>query len=162
MKTHDLKAGASGAVESDAAPKNFALPVISDKKASSMDRPVWRSIEEKNGDPSLLEARKDEFPKGAGVLDNVGRRGFLQLLGGGLAVAGASACWRPPEEKIFPFTTAPADVTPGVPRHYASALTLDGYATGVVVESYDGRPIKVEGNALHPSSHGATSLIQQA
>ncbi len=163
MKTPDLKAGATSEVESGAARNEFPLPVISDKTASSMDRPMWRSLEEKNGDPALLEARQDEFPKGAGVLSNVDRRSFLQLLGGSLAVAGATACWRPPEEKIFPYTRAPEDVTPGVPRNYASAFTtLGGYATGVVVESYDARPIKIEGNELHPASGGATGPFEQA
>ncbi len=162
MKTPDLKAGATSEVEPGAR-SEFPLPVISDRTPSSMDRPMWRSIEEKNGDAALLEARQDEFPKGAGVLNNVDRRSFLQLLGGSLAVAGASACWRPPEEKIFPYTRAPEDVTPGVPRNYASAFTtLGGYATGVVVESYDGRPIKVEGNELHPASGGATGPFEQA
>ena len=31
-------------------------------------------------------------------------------------------------------------------------------AIGIVVTSHDGRPTKVEGNSLHPSSHGATDV----
>ena len=39
---------------------------------------------------------------------------------------------------------------------------LDGYAAGVVVKHYMGRPIKVEGNPHHPASLGATDAFAQA
>jgi molybdopterin-containing oxidoreductase family iron-sulfur binding subunit len=53
----------------------------------------------------------------------------------------------------------PADYIPGVPKHYASALELGGFAAGVVVTAYDGRPIKVEGNPLHPYLGDAANKI---
>jgi molybdopterin-containing oxidoreductase family iron-sulfur binding subunit len=49
-------------------------------------------------------------------------------------------------------------VTPGNPLHFASAYALEGYASGLLVESHAGRPTKVEGNPDHPDSLGATGL----
>lgn len=45
---------------------------------------------------------------------------------------------------------------------YATARELNGVSTGLLITSYDGRPIKVEGNPLHPSSLGATDFQMQA
>ena len=62
----------------------------------------------------------------------------------------------------MPYTEMPEDVTVGVASHYASVLTRRGEALGVVVQSYEGRPTKVEGNPDHPASAGATDLHAQA
>ena len=39
---------------------------------------------------------------------------------------------------------------------------LAGYGRGALVTSFEGRPIKVEGNPLHPASLGATDVFAQA
>jgi molybdopterin-containing oxidoreductase family iron-sulfur binding subunit len=41
-------------------------------------------------------------------------------------------------------------------------MTRNGYGFGVLVDQYEGRPIKIEGNPLHPSSLGASDAIVQA
>src|SRR6185295_3046752 len=45
--------------------------------------------------------------------------------------------------------------------YYASVMSSRGDAMGVLVESHEGRPTKVEGNPQHPSSRGATDLWLQ-
>ena len=51
---------------------------------------------------------------------------------------------------------------PGRPLFYATAMTLGGRATGLLVESHEGRPTKIEGNPSHPASLGATDVFAQA
>ena len=46
--------------------------------------------------------------------------------------------------------------------YYASAVTLGGYASPVLVESHLGRPTKIEGNDQHPASLGGTDIFTQA
>jgi molybdopterin-containing oxidoreductase family iron-sulfur binding subunit len=93
---------------------------------------------------------------------DLSRREFMQLLGASAALAGATGCVREPTDKILPYLTTPPDVLPGVSRPYATAMTLDGYATGLLVDSVDGRPVKIEGNPDHPASLGAAGVYEQA
>ena len=95
-------------------------------------------------------------------LDQVSRRGFFKLIGASAAVVGLAACSSRPSREIRPYVHQPPEVTPGVPLHYATALVEDGFATGVLVESHEGRPTKIEGNPDHPTSRGATRAIEQA
>jgi Fe-S-cluster-containing dehydrogenase component len=88
------------------------------------------------------------------------RRTALRLLAASLAGA-AGACGRPAEE-IVPTVRAPEHLLPGVPRRYATALPHLGYGRGVHAVLVDGRPIKVEGNPLHPASLGATDVLMEA
>jgi Fe-S-cluster-containing dehydrogenase component len=88
------------------------------------------------------------------------RRQFLKLLTAStLAQAG---CARAPAEKIVPYVRAPEYALPGEPVFYATACALSGYGMGVLVESNEGRPSKVEGNPSHPASLGATDVFAQA
>ena len=89
------------------------------------------------------------------------RRAFLKVMGASLGVAGLAAC-RWPKETILPFAHRPEDRIPGVPQQYATAMELAGAAVGLLVTSYDGRPVKIEGNPLHPTSRGAASALAQA
>jgi molybdopterin-containing oxidoreductase family iron-sulfur binding subunit len=90
------------------------------------------------------------------------RREMLQRLGLGFAAAGLAACTRAPDQEIVPYVQQPREVTPGVARFYATSMIEGGYATGLLVESHEGRPTKIEGNPRHPASLGATSAIHQA
>jgi molybdopterin-containing oxidoreductase family iron-sulfur binding subunit len=104
-----------------------------------------------------------EFP--ASVLrppGDVTRREFMRVMAASAALAGLTGCTvQPPDDPILPFVTNP-DTPPGVVRHYATAMTIDGDAVGLVVESHEGRPTKIEGNPRHPSSLGAAGVFQQA
>ena len=90
------------------------------------------------------------------------RRELLKFGGVSLALAGLTACTRQPAEKIIPYVRQPEEIVPGKPLFFATAMTLGGYATGLLVESNMGRPTKAEGNPLHPGSLGATDTFCQA
>src|ERR1700759_4018048 len=90
------------------------------------------------------------------------RRRFMQLVGASAAVSFASGCSPDVPEKILPYARRPPDVIPGESNHYATSLAIGGFATGLIVDTREGRPIKVEGNPDHPCSLGATSIYHQA
>jgi len=123
----------------------------------------WRSLEERLGRGDLREALTREFPDGADLPpDWIGRRNFVKLLGASLALAGVGGCVSRPRERILPYVARPPELTPTVAQHYATAMELDGYATGLLVESHTGRPTKIEGNPDHPASLGAAGVFEQA
>jgi molybdopterin-containing oxidoreductase family iron-sulfur binding subunit len=123
----------------------------------------WRSLEELAGSSEFQEMMRREFPKGASEwVDSVSRRGFLKLMGASLAMAGMTACTKQPNEPIVPYVKQPEEVVPGRPLFYATAFTLSGYASPVLVESHLYRPTKVEGNDQHPASLGGTDIFAQA
>jgi len=93
--------------------------------------------------------------------DSVSRRRWLQIMGASLALGSMSGC-RYEEEKIAPFAFRPVDRIPGVPQKYASMIELSGVAQPIVATSFDGRPIKLDGNKKHPQSKGASSTFTQA
>jgi molybdopterin-containing oxidoreductase family iron-sulfur binding subunit len=92
----------------------------------------------------------------------VARRTFLKLMGASIALAGIGACTRQPAEKIVPYVRQPEDLVPGQPLFFATAMALGGVATGLLVESHEGRPTKIEGNPAHPGSLGASDVFAQA
>ena len=111
----------------------------------------------------MSDGRRESFEAYLRTLecDEISRRSFLKLLGASIALAGIEGCTRMPAEKILPYVNQP-EFTPGVASHYATAMVLDGYASGVLVESHDGRPTKIEGNPDHPASLGAAGIFEQA
>jgi molybdopterin-containing oxidoreductase family iron-sulfur binding subunit len=132
------------------------------RDGSSARRP-WRSLEELAATPAFLEWARREFPEQASTLEDAkGRREFLSLMGASLALAGLTACTKQPKEMILPYVRQPEEIVPGRPLFFATALGHDGYARGVLVESHEGRPTKVEGNPQHPQSLGATDVFGQA
>jgi molybdopterin-containing oxidoreductase family iron-sulfur binding subunit len=122
----------------------------------------WRTLAEQSG-ANLDELAGDEFASRLpDAFDAVERRTFLKLMGASLAMAGMAGCTRQPPEQIFPYTRQPEEIVPGRPLHFATAMTVGGCARGVLVESHEGRPTKIEGNPLHPASLGATDIFAQA
>ena len=139
------------------------LPAIRARLAGTNGRDFWRGLEELAETPEFTEFLHREFPRQASEwADGSSRRGFLRLMGASLALAGVSGCGLNKPEKIVPYVRAPEAIVPGRPLFFATALSLGGYATGVLVESQMGRPIKVEGNEKHPASLGATDAFAQA
>ena len=122
----------------------------------------WRSLAQLEGSPESRAFLEREFPEGASELpEGVTRREMMMLLGASLSLAGIAGCRRPVEE-IVPYVTAPEDTVPGIPRYYATTMPFRRSAYGVIVESHEGRPTKVEGNPAHPSTLGASSSLVQA
>jgi MoCo/4Fe-4S cofactor protein with predicted Tat translocation signal len=123
----------------------------------------WRSLEELSRDEdSFDEFFHQEFPQQAVALDKgVDRRDFMKLMGASVAMAGLAAC-KQPAESIVPYVRQPENMIPGQPIFFATAMTLGGYASGVLAESHMGRPTKIEGNPDHPSSLGGSDAFMQA
>jgi MoCo/4Fe-4S cofactor protein with predicted Tat translocation signal len=133
------------------------------KLQGTRGREYWRSLEAVAETPEFKEFLHREFPQNASEwLDPVGRRGFLKLMGASLALAGVTACTRQPDETIVPYVRQPEELVPGKPLFYATAMPFAGSGVGLLVESHEGRPTKIEGNPDHPSSLGATDLFAQA
>ncbi|MDQ3346855.1 MAG: TAT-variant-translocated molybdopterin oxidoreductase [Acidobacteriota bacterium] len=127
-----------------------------------MSRTYWRSLAQVEERPEARAFIEREFQEGAAELpDGVTRRDMMLLLGASLSLAGLAGCRRPVEE-IVPFVTAPEDAVPGIPRFYATTMPFRRSAYGLIVESHEGRPTKVEGNPSHPSTLGASSSRVQA
>ena len=116
-----------------------------------MSRTYWRSLAQIEDRPEFRAALEREFPEGASELpEGVTRREMMMLLGASLSLAGLAGCRRPVEE-IVPYVTAPEEIVPGIPRYYATTMPFGRSAYGLIVESHEGRPTKIEGNPAHPA-----------
>ena len=125
-------------------------------------RRMWRSPGEQALGPQWRALPTPEFALAAEVWPpGMDRREFLRMMGASLALGGLAAC-TPPVGKLVPYVTAPEEALPGSPEFYATAIPVEGYARGILVESHLGRPTKIEGNPAHPDSRGATDALTQA
>jgi len=161
-KREDVCPSKKGKLDLDSVRERIDAAVAHDA-AEKTGPEYWRSLEELAGSPAFQEALHREFPKGASEwVDSVSRRGFLKVMGASMALAGMTGCVRLPLEPIVPYVRQPEDVIPGRPQFYATAMTLGGYASPLLVESHLGRPTKIEGNDKHPASLGGTDIFAQA
>ena len=124
-------------------------------------REHWRTLDQLACSEEFRGWVEREFPENATELSDPSRRGVLKLMAASLGLAGLTACRRP-VERILPFSRGVEDVIPGKAVYYATSTPLGGVSTGLLVESNDGRPTKIEGNPKHPSSLGACSAYEQA
>lgn len=122
----------------------------------------WRSLDQVADTPEFRQWVEREFPSTAvELLDGKTRRGILKVMAASFGMAGLVACSRP-ELRFAPQVRGQMDYVPGAPYNYTTAMVLNGQATGLVVETYDGRPHKIEGNPDHPVSQGAATAMMQA
>jgi len=131
--------------------------------ATSGDRRWYQTLAERDGDAAIETKRVTEF-EGDRPFEpppGVDRRTFMSLMGASMALAGLAGCRRP-EEKILPYTKRPEDLIPGKSEYFATTLPFYGTALGLLVESVDGRPIKIEGNPDHPETLGGSTAYVQA
>ena len=124
---------------------------LQDDETPRNGKKYWRSIEELADSPVFREFVAREFPQQAEEWnDPIERRTFIKLMGASLALAGLSGCVFQPPEKIVPNVKQPEEQVPGKALFYATAATLFGAATPILVRSNEGRPTKIEGNPDHP------------
>lgn len=123
----------------------------------------WLSLEQYNGDPEFAKRAENEFMSSPYASedgkDGFARRDFLKLMGASIAMA-TTACVRRPVQHIIPYAQAPKEITPGEANYYASTWYDGNEGYGLLVKTLEGRPIKLEGNPLHPMNQG--SLVSRA
>jgi len=123
----------------------------------------WRSLDELADTPEFRDHAENEFPHGANdpgaTLD---RRELLKVIAASAAFAGLTGCTKLPTQRIVPYVRQPEQIIPGKPLFYATAVTLGGVASGILVESHMARPTKVEGNPDHPANLGSSDAFAQA
>lgn len=134
------------------------------EQASVTGRKYWRSAGELKDTPEFRGWLEREFPAGAAEMegDGLSRRNFLQLMGGSLALAGFGlASCRRPEAYLVPYAKSVEWLVPGKLVYYATSMPRRRGAMPLIAATVDGRPIKLEGNSLHPLSNGATDPFAQ-
>lgn len=104
----------------------------------------------------VLELFEDDFLKLSSS-----RRDFLKVFGFSFASAAIIAGCKKPVQKAIPYVIQPPELTPGKSLYYATSF-YDGHEySGILVKTRDGRPVKIEGNALNAfNGEGTTARVQ--
>jgi molybdopterin-containing oxidoreductase family iron-sulfur binding subunit len=138
------------------------MSLVQIQSAKKTGPKYWRSLDHAANTPEFQEWVQREFPTTAAeMMDGNSRRTILKLMAASFGMAGMVACSRP-EIKFAPQARGQEDYIPGEAYNYATAMVLNGQATGLLVRTYDGRPVKIEGNPDHPTSQGAATSLMQA
>ncbi len=149
--------------QAESAAPALSVEDVQSRLEGKKGRAYWRSLEELAGDPKFERLLQREFPHQAPRdMAPLARRDFLKLMGASLALAGLTGCSFQPQEQIVSQVKASEDQIPSIPQFYATAMHLNGSAIGLLAESNNGRPTKIEGNPSHPSSLGGTDIWAQA
>lgn len=134
-------------------------------KESTRDKRYWLSLEQWSEDPEFQKLAEQEFASSplreGDSEDGWARREFLKLMGASLAMA-TTGCIRRPVQKIVPYAKQPEEVTFQIPNFYTSTYFDGSESIALLVKTMEGRPLKIEGNPLHPVSKGGTSARAQA
>jgi MoCo/4Fe-4S cofactor protein with predicted Tat translocation signal len=123
----------------------------------------WKGIEQLANHPDFVKNAHQEFPNPPAPEEDLGhsRRDFLKMMGFGMSAVALAAC-EAPIRKAIPYVNKPVDVDPGIANYYASTYVNGGDYCSIVVKTREGRPIKVDGNALSSVSKGGTSAQVEA
>lgn len=122
----------------------------------------WKGIEQLANSPEFVKHANKEFNPPAPDEDpGHSRRDFLKMMGFGVAAVSLAAC-EAPIRKAIPYVHKPVDVDPSIPSYYASTYTNGGDYCSIVVKTREGRPIKVEGNALSGVTKGGVTAQVEA
>src|SRR5258707_2247666 len=139
--------------------------VFSHPPEESSGKHYWRGSEELAKTPEFQQWLQREFPAGAAELetDAGSRRNFMRLMGGSMALAGIglSGCRRP-ESYIVPYTKSVEWLIPGKAVLYTTFMPTRSGGLPLIATTFEGRPTKLEGNPLVPSSNGGTESFAPA
>ena len=129
-------------------------------------RQYWRSLDELAETPEFKDFLHREFPAGASEFtDPVSRRHFVKIMSASFMLAGfglAGTGCRKPEDRLLPFGKAQENYTFGTAQYFSTAMPTRSGAVPLAVKSYEGRPVKIEGNATYPGGNGGTDRYTQA
>jgi molybdopterin-containing oxidoreductase family iron-sulfur binding subunit len=145
---------------SGAAPLDIAE--VRRRLADTTGKRYWTSLEEIVDETGFRQWLDAEFPATAALLPARGRREFLKLMGASLLLAGLAGCGEERSDLALPYVNQPEEMTPGVPRYYATAVCFEGYAQPVLATTWAGRPTKLDGNPEHPATGGRSDAFMQA
>jgi MoCo/4Fe-4S cofactor protein with predicted Tat translocation signal len=121
----------------------------------------WKGLEQLTNDTEFVKNAHQEFAPGPEEDLGHSRRDFLKMMGFGVAAVSLAAC-EAPIRKAIPYVNKPDDTSPSVADYYASTYTNGGDYCSIVVKTREGRPIKIEGNALSNVTKGGTSAQVEA
>lgn len=122
----------------------------------------WNGIGQLTNSTEFVKHANNEFTEPRPEEDlGHSRRDFLKMMGFGVAAASLAACEAPVRNAI-PFVNKPEDLEASIPNYYASTYTNGGDYCSIVVKTREGRPIKVDGNALSTVTKGGTSAQVEA
>ncbi|HEY9045440.1 MAG TPA: TAT-variant-translocated molybdopterin oxidoreductase [Ohtaekwangia sp.] len=122
----------------------------------------WKGIEQLANNPEFVKNAHHEFAQ-PGPEEDLGhsRRDFLKMMGFGMSAVALAAC-EAPVRKAIPYVNKPVDIDPSLPNYYASTYINGGDYASIVVKTREGRPIKIDGNALSSVTKGGTSAQVEA
>ncbi|MCA9306764.1 MAG: TAT-variant-translocated molybdopterin oxidoreductase [Phycisphaerales bacterium] len=133
--------------------------------SAATGKAFWRSVDDLVGTREFKDFVQREFPAFASELLDGSRRHFMRVMGASLALAGVATLpgCRRPDHKILAYAKDPEHVIPGKPLYYATSMPLPGGgAEGLLAETFEGRPVKLEGNPLHSFNNGSSGVRSQA
>ena len=134
---------------------------------STENSKYWKSLNEFKGKELDVE-KSDEFMEGTtddfdpSELKGLSRRKFLALLSASTAFAATACSDYHDQKELAPYSKRPDGILPGKPNYYASTCNDCSQACGILIKTREGRPIKVDGNELHPINKGKTCATGQA
>jgi len=135
----------------------------------SSNKKYWKSVEELDGNSSIVEALKnnefieeiptDEFLGNSNSLSSsTTRRDFLKYVGFSTAAATLAACEGPVNFSI-PYVVQPEQIIPGIADYYATSV-FDGFDfANLLVKTREGRPIKIDNNLIAGAKFSANARI---
>ncbi|HYG17520.1 MAG TPA: TAT-variant-translocated molybdopterin oxidoreductase, partial [Ohtaekwangia sp.] len=122
----------------------------------------WKGMGQLTNHPEFVKNAQHEFAQ-PGPEEDLGhsRRDFLKMMGFGMSAVALAACEAPVRQAI-PHVIKPDDMEPSIPNYYASTYTNGGDYCSILVKTREGRPIKIEGNALSGVTKGGVSAQVEA